>query len=91
MCHARGETRCRCACLQVERYFTLNSALPTSYWIGINRTSTSAFYTYLDGTTVPQFASRSPWAHWGATQYIYAFSPYVYNCGAAFSSAAYDM
>ena len=77
--------------LQVEFYFTQQSTLPTSYWIGVSRANISSHFFYMDGTPLPQFASRDPWAHWGSTQYIYAFSPYDYNCAAAFSTIAYDM
>lgn len=77
---------------QVEYYFTASSQLPATYWIGMQRADNESLFLGVDGTWLPQFASRNPaWAHWGPTQAIYAFSPYVYNCVAAFGSLAYDM
>ena len=39
--------------------------LPTqSYWIGVSRDDNTVPFAFLDGTTLPQTASNSPYAHW---------------------------
>lgn len=59
------------------------SMLPSQfYWIGLGRESSDTFWAYVDGTTLPQVASNSPYAHWSwnMNSYTYDSAKAAWNC-----------
>jgi hypothetical protein len=37
-----------------------------SYWVGITRDDNTVPFAFVDGVTVPQTATNSPYAHWSS-------------------------
>jgi hypothetical protein len=59
------------------------SMLPTtSYWVGISRDDNTVPFAFIDGTTIPQTASNSPWAHWSSQTNTLAYdaTKATWNC-----------
>jgi hypothetical protein len=57
--------------------------LPTSsYWVGISRDDNTVPFAFIDGTTIPQTASNSPWAHWSSQTSTLAYDANkpTWNC-----------
>ena len=57
--------------------------LPTqSYWIGASRDDAAVPFTLQDGTTLPQTASNTPYAHWSwnINTLAYDITKPTWNC-----------
>jgi hypothetical protein len=71
------------------QYFFAHNSLARSYWHGIRRDNSSYPWAYLNGSSVPQLPSSSPFAHWD-----YNHGPLAakagYHCAAAFADTAFD-
>jgi hypothetical protein len=77
--------------LAVERYFARTGVLSTYYyWIGVNRTNSSAPYMLSNGGVISQRYSDDLYAHWAAGHYAAAKHP-DYNCVLATASLAFDL
>jgi hypothetical protein len=54
----------------------------SSYWIGLSRDDNTVPFAFLDGDTLPQTASNSPWAHWSSqtSTLAYDITKLTWNC-----------
>jgi prepilin-type processing-associated H-X9-DG protein len=55
------------------------------YWTGIRRLNSSANFTFVDGSELPQAASNSPYAHWNWYQPL-AANRSGYDCVMAYNA-----
>jgi hypothetical protein len=76
--------------LLVEDYFTTSGVLSNySYYVGIQRASSSSPYLYsADNSSLPQGASTAPYAHWNWHQAAAAATP-GYDCVLALAAYSY--
>ena len=79
--------------LLVESYFSVQTTLPTNYFIGLSRPDQPTPYTYVTRQNVSQTPVNTLlYAHW-----CWTFNPaatyngyYIYHCVSASSSCKYD-
>ncbi len=72
--------------LAAEAYFQRQGSLTLLYyWMGLRRANASAAYAFLDGSSLPQVPSNTPYAHWNWYQPV-AANHSDYHCVMAYNA-----